>query len=252
MPWLAERFSHEGKPYEFPLVNPPPPGPRIKVREELRKAESRRSVSFTSPESDREAPLKLVPVEPDNVSAVDEPHRSQDEDEFNEDRLFERAMIFSNLVNHGTLRNELLQMVDSDKVTEKAEGEASTSASNHSYAEYSNPKQPLRHEFWEPGVYVSPSFKTARDYARPHQLFGDGNFYRCVLKAVLYDPDQVRKERDRGGGQVVIPGCAVVIVGVIFCADDPPFKGEERFEDWQEEPWERSIIATRYRRQHTR
>ena len=39
------------------------------------------------------------------------------------------------------------------------------------------------HEFWEPGVYVSPNFQTAREYARPHQLFNDGNYYRCVLKA---------------------------------------------------------------------
>lgn len=102
MPWLAKSFSHEGKLYEFPSFNPPLPPPRIKVSEErLRKAE--RSVSFTSPESDREAPLKLLPVEHDNVSAGDELHRSQD-DEIDEERLFERAMVISNLVNHGKLR----------------------------------------------------------------------------------------------------------------------------------------------------
>ena len=39
------------------------------------------------------------------------------------------------------------------------------------------------HEFWEPGVYVSPKFETAREYARAHDLFHDGNYYRCVLKA---------------------------------------------------------------------
>ena len=38
--------------------------------------------------------------------------------------------------------------------------------------------------------------------------------------------------------KVVVPGCAVIIAGVIFCADDPPFKGEERFEDWSDETWE--------------
>ena len=37
--------------------------------------------------------------------------------------------------------------------------------------------------------------------------------------------------------QVVVPSCAVAIIGVIFCADDPPRKGEERFENWSDEPW---------------
>lgn len=92
----------------------------------------------------------------------------------------------------------------------------------------------IGHEFWEPGVYVSPKFETAREYARAHQMFNDGNYYRCVLK-VVYDPDQVKKERERGGGQVVVPSCAVAIIGVIFCADDPPRKGEERFENWSDD-----------------
>lgn len=92
----------------------------------------------------------------------------------------------------------------------------------------------IGHEFWEPGVYVSPKFETAREYARAHDLFHDGNYYRCVLK-VVYDPDQVKKERERGGGQVVVPSCAVAIIGVIFCADDPPRKGEERFENWNDD-----------------
>lgn len=92
----------------------------------------------------------------------------------------------------------------------------------------------IGHEFWEPGVYVSPKFETAREYARAHHMFDDGNYYRCVLK-VVYDPDQVIKERERGGGQVVVPSCAVAIIGVIFCADDPPRKGEERFENWSDD-----------------
>lgn len=92
----------------------------------------------------------------------------------------------------------------------------------------------IGHEFWEPGVYVSPKFETAREYARAHQMFNDGNYYRCVLK-VVYEPDQVKKERERGGGQVVVPSCAVAIIGVIFCADDPPRKGEERFENWSDD-----------------
>eukprot|EP00434_Breviolum_minutum_P009686 symbB.v1.2.008527.t1/scaffold532.1/size190944/1 len=89
-------------------------------------------------------------------------------------------------------------------------------------------------EFWEPGVYVTRRFDTAQQYARPHQLFEDGNFYRCVLK-VLYNPDLVRKQRTRGGDQVVVPSCGAIIAGVFFCADDPPMKGEERFEDWTDE-----------------
>lgn len=90
------------------------------------------------------------------------------------------------------------------------------------------------HEFWAPGVYVTRRFETAREYARPHQLFSDGTFYRCVVK-VRYNPQEVRKQRKKGGDQVVVPSCAVVIEEVFFCANDPPTKGEERFEDWQDE-----------------
>ena len=39
------------------------------------------------------------------------------------------------------------------------------------------------HEYWQPGVYVSPKCSAARSYARPHQLFNDNIYYRCVLKA---------------------------------------------------------------------
>eukprot|EP00435_Cladocopium_sp_Y103_P036433 s802_g9.t1 len=91
------------------------------------------------------------------------------------------------------------------------------------------------HEFWVPGVYLTRRFETAREYARPHQLFGDGTFYRCVVK-VRYDPQEVRKQRSKGGDQVVVPSCAVVIEGVFFGVNDPPTKGEERFEDWQDAP----------------
>ena len=47
------------------------------------------------------------------------------------------------------------------------------------------------HEFWEPGVYVTRRFDTAQQYARPHQLFEDGNFYRCVLKAVFCNDKKI-------------------------------------------------------------
>ena len=39
------------------------------------------------------------------------------------------------------------------------------------------------------------------------------------------------------GNQVVVPSCGAIIAGVFFCADDPPMKGEERFEDWTDEAW---------------
>ena len=45
-----------------------------------------------------------------------------------------------------------------------------------------SPSSPSGHEFWAPGVYVTRRFETAREYARPHQLFSDGTFYRCVVK----------------------------------------------------------------------
>ena len=37
--------------------------------------------------------------------------------------------------------------------------------------------------------------------------------------------------------EVVVPSCGVILDEVIFCGNDPPRKGEERFEDWQDASW---------------
>lgn len=90
------------------------------------------------------------------------------------------------------------------------------------------------HEFWCPGVYVSECLDTAKWYARAHQLFDDGNFFRCLLR-VKYDPEQVRVTREKGGGQIVVPSCAVCIQEVLFLANVPPKKGDERMEFWDDD-----------------
>lgn len=38
--------------------------------------------------------------------------------------------------------------------------------------------------------------------------------------------------------EVVLPTCGIVIIAVIFIADDPPKLGEERLDDWADETWE--------------
>lgn len=35
--------------------------------------------------------------------------------------------------------------------------------------------------------------------------------------------------------EVVLPTCGIVIIAVIFIADDPPKLGEERLDDWADE-----------------
>jgi len=89
----------------------------------------------------------------------------------------------------------------------------------------------LGHEFWHAGVYCSPNIETASEYMRPQQLFGDGFFHRVMLE-VQIDRTQLKRERSRGGGQLVLPSQAVAITGVRFQLNAPPQKGEEWLDCW--------------------
>jgi len=88
------------------------------------------------------------------------------------------------------------------------------------------------HEFWEPGVYCSPVFDTAQYYARAQDVFGDGMYSRVLLR-LQYDPAQVKRERSKGGVQLVLPSRAVAIDGVLFQGNAPPKLGEERLDEWE-------------------
>lgn len=90
------------------------------------------------------------------------------------------------------------------------------------------------HEFWMPGVYCSPNVATARHYARAHNVFGDGLYHRVMLD-VRYDGGRLKKERAKGGQQLVLPSPAISIAGVYFQADGTPDKGNERLDVWDPE-----------------
>eukprot|EP00418_Pyrodinium_bahamense_P079451 CAMPEP_0179068058 /NCGR_PEP_ID=MMETSP0796-20121207/29811_1 /TAXON_ID=73915 /ORGANISM="Pyrodinium bahamense, Strain pbaha01" /LENGTH=430 /DNA_ID=CAMNT_0020765111 /DNA_START=21 /DNA_END=1316 /DNA_ORIENTATION=+ len=87
------------------------------------------------------------------------------------------------------------------------------------------------HDFWEPGVYCSPNLETARWYARPHVLFGDGVYHRVVFE-LRVDGSQRKRNRQRGGIQWVFPTTAVALYAVWVQINSPPYKGEERVNEW--------------------
>jgi len=87
------------------------------------------------------------------------------------------------------------------------------------------------HDFWEPGVYCSPLIPTARWYARPHIVFGDGVYHRALLEVVV-DTKRRKRERMRGGVQWVFPREAVAIRAVWLEKNAPPNVEEQRFTTW--------------------
>ena len=87
------------------------------------------------------------------------------------------------------------------------------------------------HEFSEPGVYVSPRIDTARWYARPQVVFGDGVFHRVIVE-VRVDLKRSKKKKKSGGVQWVFPSAAVSIYAVRVQINAPPQNGEERIKDW--------------------
>ncbi|CAK0793183.1 unnamed protein product [Prorocentrum cordatum] len=90
------------------------------------------------------------------------------------------------------------------------------------------------HEFWVPGVFCSPNFSTAREYARAHALFGDGLYHRVVLE-LRVDPSRQQENRQRGGVQWVFPEDAVALHRVVVLPNDPQQTGEERLDAWTPE-----------------
>jgi len=87
------------------------------------------------------------------------------------------------------------------------------------------------HDFWEPGVYCSPNLDTARWYARPQVLFGDGVYHRIIFE-LRVNPVQRKRSRQRGGVQWVFPTGAVALVAVRVQLNAPPVNGEERVNGW--------------------
>ena len=86
------------------------------------------------------------------------------------------------------------------------------------------------HDYWVPGVNVTPSITRAKWYARPHVMFGDGAFHRCLVH-VLVNEQEMRASRPQG---CVFPKEAVAIIGIWFwpnCGCDDPTV--ERFSAWQ-------------------
>ena len=87
------------------------------------------------------------------------------------------------------------------------------------------------HDFWEPGVYCSPNLSTARWYARPHILFGDGVYHRIIFELRVNTEKRIRN-RQRGGVQWVFKPDAVSLYAVWVQRNAPPANGEERINDW--------------------
>lgn len=92
----------------------------------------------------------------------------------------------------------------------------------------------LGHDFWEPGVYCSPSLDTGLWYARPQILFGDGVYYRVIFE-LRVDPAKRKRDRKRGGVQWVFPSSAVALHAVWVRSNAPPKNGEERVNGWDPE-----------------
>lgn len=89
----------------------------------------------------------------------------------------------------------------------------------------------LGHDFWEPGVYCSPSLDTGSWYARPQIIFDDDVYHRIIFE-LRVDPDQQKRTRKRGGIQWVFPCGAVSIHSIWVRPNAPPNNGEERVNSW--------------------
>jgi len=90
----------------------------------------------------------------------------------------------------------------------------------------------LGHDFWEPGVYCTPSLDTGLWYARPQILFGDGVYYRIIFE-LRVDPKRRKRDRKRGGVQWVFPSAGVALHAIWIRSNAPPSNGEERLNSWE-------------------
>ena len=92
----------------------------------------------------------------------------------------------------------------------------------------------LGHDFWKAGVYCSPLMTTARSYAIPHELFGDGVYFRAMFE-VCVDLNRRTARRAKGGEQWVFPSEAVRVKALWVQPNAPPAPWEWRFITWDEE-----------------
>ena len=99
----------------------------------------------------------------------------------------------------------------------------------------------LGHDFWESGVYCTPEITTARSYGIPHELFGDGVYYRAMFE-VIVDPNRRKKRRAKGGEQWVFPSEAVRLKALWVQPNSPPATSEWRFITWEEELEARPVV----------
>ncbi|CAE7252839.1 unnamed protein product, partial [Symbiodinium microadriaticum] len=88
------------------------------------------------------------------------------------------------------------------------------------------------HEFWKPGLYLTPKLGTATWYGRAQRVFEDDMFHRAIVE-VKYDPSKKKVYRERGGGQIVVTSEAAAITGIIIQPNSPPMRGEERSDSWE-------------------
>ena len=91
------------------------------------------------------------------------------------------------------------------------------------------------HAHWESGVQVTPSMTTALWYARPHVLFRDRTFHRCVIH-VLVNKQLMSKARRQGGHLQVFPADAVAVTSVwIWANSGCDHSSVEGFGEWEPE-----------------
>ena len=62
-------------------------------------------------------------------------------------------------------------------------------------------------------------------------MFNDGVYHRVALKTRV-DVSQLRRNRQRGGHQMVSSSDEIYIEGVFFGVNIPPEKGEFRIDHW--------------------
>ena len=94
----------------------------------------------------------------------------------------------------------------------------------------------LGHDFLKnsPGVYCTPMTETARTYARPHVIFGDGVYHRVMLE-LRVNTERRKRNRKKGGVQWVFNSDAVSLHALWVQRNAPPARHEERVNEWDPE-----------------
>ena len=96
------------------------------------------------------------------------------------------------------------------------------------------------------GVYCSPSFASAREYARPQVLFDDGTYHRAILE--LHVNPRLRSIKPRSKGmQWVLPSAGVAVTALWVEVNSSVGSADERLDDWKPE-LEPVMFSAGYRR----